>query len=75
MSTASRGRWNALTKEASAAKRAAGLHQEEGSSRIAAADLKQLRRLLPIDTRDLTAAFCGDPLPGRSALDRRRAEA
>lgn len=29
------------------------------------------RRLLsvPRDTRDLTARFCGDPLPGRSALD------
>lgn len=24
------------------------------------------------DTRDLTAKFCGDPLPGRSALDRRQ---
>ena len=22
------------------------------------------------DTRDFTARFCGDPLPGRSALDR-----
>lgn len=26
---------------------------------------------IPEDTRDLTARFCGDPLPGRSALDRR----
>lgn len=29
--------------------------------------------LPPIDTRDLTARFFGDPLPGRSALDRMRA--
>jgi hypothetical protein len=27
--------------------------------------------LLPQDDRSLTAVFCGDPLPGRSALDRR----
>lgn len=26
---------------------------------------------IPRDTRDLTARVCGDPLPGRSALDRR----
>lgn len=26
---------------------------------------------IPEDTRDLTARFCGDPMPGRSALDRR----
>jgi hypothetical protein len=25
---------------------------------------------IPPDTRDLTAKICGDPLPGRSALDR-----
>lgn len=28
---------------------------------------------IPPDRRDLTSRFCGDPLPGRSALDRRRA--
>jgi orotate phosphoribosyltransferase-like protein len=27
--------------------------------------------LIPEDTRDTTARICGDPLPGRSALDRR----
>jgi hypothetical protein len=27
----------------------------------------------PPDTRDMTAFLCGDPLPGRSALDRRAA--
>jgi hypothetical protein len=25
------------------------------------------------DTRDKTARFCGDPMPGRSALDQKRA--
>lgn len=29
---------------------------------------------LPDDTRDFTARFFDDPLPGRSALDRRREE-
>jgi len=29
---------------------------------------------VPEDTRDLTGRFCGDPLPGRSALDKRRSE-
>lgn len=28
---------------------------------------------IPDDTRSLTGRICGDPLPGRSALDRRRA--
>ena len=27
---------------------------------------------LPKDTRNITQALCGDPLPGRSALDRTR---
>ena len=30
---------------------------------------------IPDDTRDLTARVFGDPLPGRSALDRRMADA
>lgn len=28
-------------------------------------------REIPRDTRDVTARLCGDPLPGRSALDQR----
>lgn len=28
---------------------------------------------IPQDTRDLTAVICGDPLPGRRAIDRRQA--
>lgn len=31
----------------------------------------ELYRQVPRDTRDLTARLCGDPLPGRSALDQR----
>jgi hypothetical protein len=30
-------------------------------------------RLPQKDTRDKTARFCGDPMPGRSALDQKRA--
>ena len=33
-------------------------------------DGERLLREVPADTRDLTARICGDPLPGRSALDR-----
>lgn len=29
---------------------------------------------IPRDTRNLTARLCGDPLPGRSALDRRQVQ-
>lgn len=35
--------------------------------------LKRLLAAVPADTRDVTAALLGDPLPGRSALDKRRA--
>jgi transposase-like protein len=37
------------------------------------ADAARLAQLIPEDTRTLTGRFCGDPLPGRSALDRRQA--
>lgn len=30
------------------------------------------KQIVPRDTRDFTARFCGDPLPGRSALDMRQ---
>lgn len=33
------------------------------------------REIASLPPRSLTAEFCGDPLPGRSALDRRQAEA
>jgi len=32
--------------------------------------LEKVRAAIPLDTRTLTARLCGDPLPGRSALDR-----
>lgn len=35
-------------------------------------DADAAKQIVPKDTRDLTARFCGDPLPGRSALDRRQ---
>lgn len=39
---------------------------------LANRDGKRLLKLVPRDTRDLTARIAGDPLPGRSALDQRR---
>lgn len=35
-------------------------------------DAERLMDEVPADTRDITARTFGDPLPGRSALDRRR---
>lgn len=35
-------------------------------------ELQALARSIPADTRSLTARIAGDPLPGRSALDRLR---
>lgn len=35
------------------------------------ADIAARRAEIPLDTRDLTARVCGDPLPGRRAIDRR----
>lgn len=36
-------------------------------------DAERLMALIPPDTRGVTARLFGDPLPGRSALDQRRA--
>lgn len=42
--------------------------------RVDVNDLRERFAEIPkYDTRDLTALICGDPLPGRSALDRRPA--
>lgn len=35
------------------------------------AQLRKMVLSIPADTRDVTGQVCGDPLPGRSALDRR----
>lgn len=72
MNSRGKSKWNQFTREASEARRAAGIHHEEGSNRLSADDIKRLRRAFPADTRDLTARFFGDPLPGRSALDQKR---
>jgi hypothetical protein len=45
------------------------------ASRMPQEQLDRLRATVPVDTRGLTARACGDPLPGRSALDKYRANA
>lgn len=52
-----------------APKRADGVKREESQLHVDA-DAMRLARLIPDDTRNYTARFMGDPLPGRSALDR-----
>lgn len=42
-----------------------------GGSRISAEDIAKLKLAIPDDTRTITGIVFGDPLPGRSALDRR----
>jgi hypothetical protein len=49
----------------------AGLSHTRPHPRISQADLRRLQRAIPVDTRDLTGRFFGDPIPGRSALDRK----
>lgn len=48
-------------------------HRSEASARMASAAVqaKAVREHLP-PPKTITAWFCGDPLPGRSALDRKR---
>lgn len=41
-------------------------------TRDAKVDGERLLREVPLDTRGFTARVLGDPLPGRSALDRKR---
>lgn len=43
-----------------------------GYQRPAEDDVEARLAEIPPDTRDLSAVLLGDPLPGRSALDRRR---
>src|SRR5690348_11394150 len=33
-------------------------------------DARKLMKQIPPDTRDLTAQLCGDPIPGRRAIDK-----
>jgi hypothetical protein len=58
------------TNEVMAAKRAAGLKNLAGQSRMHE-DARRLMDEVPQDTRDLTARLFGDPLPQRSALAQR----
>lgn len=37
---------------------------------VSAIDAARLMKAIPKDTRDLTASLCGDPVPGRRAIDR-----
>jgi hypothetical protein len=43
------------------------------ASRVPMAEVYRLLDTVPADTRGFTARACGDPLPGRSALDKYRA--
>lgn len=42
--------------------------------RFSHADIEVILRKVPPDTRSMQARFFGDPLPGRSALDKRNAQ-
>jgi transposase-like protein len=44
-------------------------------SKFSQADIDRLLRTVPRDTRSMSARAFGDPLPGRSALDRKRQSA
>lgn len=68
---------NELNREMSALKKAAGLTnmQQWGRAKKNSDVFWQDGTDTPPDTRCFTARFCGDPLPGRSALDRRQAAA
>jgi hypothetical protein len=59
-------------RESSAFRKAAGLTFSVGKHISARAHEDWLKQLpfMPDDTRGITARLCGDPLPGRSALDR-----
>lgn len=57
--------------ETMADKAAAGLRWNVVKMKHVDIDAAELKKSIPNDTRDLTARICGDPIPGRSALDRR----
>lgn len=47
-----------------------GKHEVRTVGRPSKEAVAALLKLIPPDTRSLTGCICGDPLPGRSALDR-----
>lgn len=63
---------DAINRAMTAAKKAAGISRVVSGKR-AHDDALRLMETIPRDTRSLTAMAFGDPLPGRSALDRRQA--
>lgn len=62
---------NAMNREMSAARKQAGLTYHAARDSEAERGWREQLPLMPPDTRNLTARICGDPLPGRSALDMR----
>lgn len=48
---------------------------ERAKERVRTNNAARAVRPVPAEHQSITAAFFGDPLPGRSALDRRQAEA
>lgn len=66
---------NEINREMSALKKAAGLtNMQQWGRRKKNSDVFWQEPNLPDDTRTFTARFCGDPLPGRSALDARQVQ-
>jgi hypothetical protein len=65
-------RERADNREVSRLRREAGLtyHARKPGTQIEQDWSRQIRAF-PADTRNLTGRICGDPLPGRSALDRK----
>lgn len=62
-------------KETMAALRAAGVLAHAYSRTPPDCVIEEARAAMSAGPRDTTAALCGDPLPGRSALDRRNGDA
>jgi hypothetical protein len=65
----SNGKDNDAAKEMARLKKQAGIKQS-WSSLQTERDARRLMDAIPRDNRSLTGRFFGDPLPGRSALDR-----
>lgn len=65
-------RQKAVIREGSKAKRAAGLEYSDRPARDVLAIRRRVRESIDADTRTLAQQHCGDPPPGRSALDQRQ---
>lgn len=60
--------WDAREKE-KAERRTGKVHTALFMSPEARADGERLLAEVPPDTRELTSRICGDPIPGRRAID------